>query len=58
MPSKPLRRRLMKIGLGELDHIIMTLTPAGAGVIRSNYGPDGLRERGRSACNQDVARSG
>jgi hypothetical protein len=39
-----LRRRLRKIGMGELDHIIMTLTPAGAGVIRSNCDAEGLRE--------------
>ena len=30
-----LRRRLKKIGLGELDYIIMTISPAGAGVILS-----------------------
>jgi len=35
------RRRLMKIGLGELDHIIMTITPVGAGFIRSTATPRG-----------------
>jgi len=39
-----LRRRLKKIGLGELEHIIMTVTPAGTGVVRSNCDAEGLRE--------------
>jgi hypothetical protein len=39
-----LRRRLKKIGLGELDHIIMTMAPDGAGIIRSNCDAEGLCE--------------
>lgn len=42
--DRTLRRRLVKQGLGEFDHIIITLTPAGAGVIRSNCDAEGLRE--------------
>jgi hypothetical protein len=38
-----LRRRLKKIGLGEIDHAIMTITPAGVGIIRSNCDPEGPR---------------
>jgi hypothetical protein len=39
-----LRRRLRKAGLGEIAHVLMTVTPAGTGIIRSNCDPEGLRE--------------
>ena len=39
-----LRRRLKRAGLGEIDHIIMAVTPAGAGIVRSNCDHEGLRE--------------
>ena len=39
-----LRRRLTMIGAGEIDHIIMVIAPGGAGLIRSNFVPEKLRE--------------
>jgi len=42
--ERNLRRSLVKQGLGELDHLVMAMTPAGAGVIRSSCDAEGLRE--------------
>ena len=39
-----LRRRLARLGIGEPNHIIMARASNGAAVIRSNCGPELLRE--------------
>jgi hypothetical protein len=39
-----LRRRLATLGIGGPDHIIMTIAPDSAGVIRSNCDAEGLRD--------------
>jgi hypothetical protein len=38
-----IRRRMKALGL-EVHHVILAVAPDGAGVIRSNIGPDGLGE--------------
>ena len=45
--DRTLRRRLAALGIGEPDHVIMAMAPNGAAVIRSNCGPDALREMAR-----------
>jgi hypothetical protein len=38
-----IRRRMKALGL-EVHHVILAVAPDGAGIIRSNIGPDGLGE--------------
>jgi hypothetical protein len=38
-----LRKRMASIGL-EIPHILLAITPDGAGVVRSSVGPEGLAD--------------
>jgi hypothetical protein len=38
-----IRRRIKALGI-EAPHVILAVAPDGAGIIRSNVGPDGLGE--------------
>jgi hypothetical protein len=38
-----IRRRTKALGI-EVHHVILAVTPYGAGIIRSNIGPEGLGE--------------
>ena len=41
--DRALRRRLATLPIDEPDHIILVIAPDGAGVVRSNCPPEGLR---------------
>jgi hypothetical protein len=47
-----IRRRMKALGV-EAHHVILAVAPDGAGIIRSNIGPDGLGEI--SAMLKDIA---
>ena len=47
-----IRRRIKALGI-EAPHVILAVAPDGAGIIRSNVGPDGLGEI--SAMLKDIA---
>jgi hypothetical protein len=47
-----IRRRMKALGV-EAPHLILAVAPDGAGIIRSNVGPDGLGEI--SAMLKDIA---
>ena len=47
-----IRRRMKALGI-EAHHVILAIAPDGAGIIRSNMGPDGLGEM--SALLKEIA---